>query len=97
MKITKRQLRKIIRESLIQEVGIAPGVSQSLTSKMYETIIDLLPMRGAQGISGAELVDAVNQEHPEIDAELIYDFLDTLLEDGVVNFDVEMDEWSLVT
>ena len=92
MKITRRQLRRIIIEA-----GIAPGVPQSLTSKMYETIIDLLPMRGAQGMSGAELVDAVNQEHPEIDAELIYDFLDTLLEDGVVNFDVEMDEWSLRT
>ena len=92
MKITRKQIRKII-----QEVGIAPGVPQSLTSKLYETIIDLLPMRGAQGISGAELVDAVNQEHPEIDAELIYEFLDELLEDGEVNFDVEMDEWSLPT
>ena len=92
MKITRKQIRKII-----QEVGIAPGVPQSLTSKLYETIIDLLPMRGAQGMSGAELVDAVNQEHPEIDAELIYEFLDELLEDGEVNFDVEMDEWSLPT
>ena len=92
MKITRKQIRKII-----QEVGIAPGVPQSLTSKLYETIIDLLPMRGAQGISGAELVDAVNQEHPEIDAELIYEFLDELLEDGEVSFDVEMDEWSLPT
>ena len=91
MKITRKQLRKII-----QEVGIAPGVPQSLTSKMYETIIDILPLRG-DGMSGSELVDSVNQEHPDIDAELIYDFLDTLLEDGVVNFDVEMDEWSLVT
>ena len=92
MKITRKQIRKII-----QEVGIAPGVPQSLTSKLYETIIDLLPMRGAQGMSGAEVVDAVNQEHPEIDAELIYEFLDELLEDGEVNFDVEMDEWSLPT
>ena len=92
MKITRKQIRKII-----QEVGIAPGVPQSLTSKLYETIIDLLPMRGAQGMSGAEVVDAVNQEHPEVDAELIYEFLDELLEDGEVNFDVEMDEWSLPT
>ena len=81
----------------INEVGIAPGVPQSLTSKLYDTIIDVLPMRGAQGLSGAELVDTVNQDHPDVDAELIYDFLDTLLEDGVVNFDVEMDEWTLAT
>ena len=92
MKITRKQLRRIIIEA-----GIAPGVPQSLTSKLYETIIDLLPMRGAQGMSGAEVVDAVNQEHPEVDAELIHDFLDTLLEDGEVNYDVEMDEWSLRT
>ena len=90
MKITRKQLRKII-----QEVGIAPGVPQSLTSKLYETIIDLLPMRGAQGMSGSEVVDSVNQAHPEVDAELIYEFLDELLEDGEVNFDVEMDEWTL--
>ena len=92
MKITKRQLRRIIRE-----VGIAPGVPQSLTSKLYEIIIDILPMRGAQGLSGDEIVAIVNREHPEIGAETIYDFLDTLLEDGTVNFDVEMDEWSLRT
>ena len=103
MKIRKKALRRFIRESIyknsrqINEVGIAPGVPQSLTSKLYETIIDLLPMRGAQGMSGAEVVDSVNQEHPDVDAELIYDFLDTLLEDGVVNFDVEMDEWTLRT
>ena len=69
----------------------------ALDKKMYDTIIDVLPMRGAQGLSGAELVDTVNQDHPEINAEMIYDFLDELLEDGVVNFDVEMDEWTLAT
>ena len=89
MKITKRQLRKIIRESLLNE-------SPDQEKRMYDSIIDILPMRG-DAISGSELVDAVNQDHPDIDAELIYDFLDTLLEDGVVDFDVEMDEWSLRT
>ena len=92
MKITRKQLRKII-----QEVGIAPGVPQSLTSKLYEAIIDILPMRGAQGLSGAEVVEAVQEIHPEIDAETIYSFLDTLLEDRTVNFDAELDEWSLRT
>ena len=46
-------------------------------------------------MSGAELVDTVNQMHPSIDAELIYEFLDELLEDGEVTFDVENDAWSL--
>ena len=47
------------------------------------------------GMSGAELVDTVNQMHPSVDAELIYDFLDQLLEDGEVFFDVAEDAWSL--
>ncbi len=88
MKITRRQLRGIIRE-----VGIAPGVRQSLTSKLYEAIVSVLSRR--PGMSGAELVDTVNQMHPSIDAELIYDFLDELLEDGEVFFDVAEDAWSL--
>ena len=92
MKITRRQLRKIIKEA-INEVGIAPGVPQSLTSKLYEAVIKVL--EGRPGMSGAELVDTVNQMHPSIDAELIYEFLDELLEDGEVTFDVENDAWSL--
>tara|TARA_Y100000817_G_scaffold243996_1_gene195972 strand:- start:571 stop:840 length:270 start_codon:yes stop_codon:yes gene_type:complete len=88
MKITRKQIRRII-----QEVGIAPGVPQSLTSKLYEAVIEVL--EGRPGMSGAELVDTVNQMHPSIDAELIYEFLDELLEDGEVSFDVEGDAWSL--
>ena len=88
MKITRKQLRRIIRE-----VGIAPGVRQSLTSKLYEAVVGVLSRRPR--MSGAELVDTVNQMHPSVDAELIYDFLDQLLEDGEVFFNVEEDEWSL--
>ena len=88
MKITREQLRKII-----QEVGIAPGVPQSLTSKLYEAVMEVL--EEMPGMSGAELVDSVNQMHPEVDAELIYEFLDELLDDGEVMFDVENDAWSL--
>ena len=92
MKITKRQLRRIIKEA-INEAGIAPGVPQSLTSKLYEAIIGVLERR--PGMSGAELVDTVNQMHPSIDAEMIYDFLDVLEQDGEVMFNVEEDAWSL--
>ena len=88
MRITRKQLRKII-----QEVGIAPGVPQSLMSKLYEAVMETL--EGRPGMSGAELVDSVNQMHPEVDAELIYEFLDELLDDGEVMFDVENDAWSL--
>ena len=88
MKITRKQLRKIIIEA-----GIAAGVRQSLTSKLYEAIIGVLERR--PGMSGAELVDTVNQMHPSIDAEMIYDFLDVLEQDGEVMFNVEEDEWRL--
>ena len=88
MKITRKQLRKII-----QEVGIASGVPQSLTSKLYEAVMEVL--EEMPGVSGAELVDSVNQMHPDVDAELIYEFLDELLDDGEVMFDVENDAWSL--
>ena len=92
MRITKRQLRKIIKEA-INEVGIAPGVRQSLTSQLYEAVIEVL--EGRPGMSGAELVDTVNQMHPSIDAELIYDFLDQLEADGEIMYDESMDAWSL--
>ena len=88
MKITRKQLRKMIIEA-----GIAAGVRQSLTSKLYEAIIETLMRR--PGMSGAELVDTVNQMHPSIDAEIIYDFLDVLEQDGEVMFNVEEDAWSL--
>ena len=88
MKITRKQIRKII-----QEVGIAPGVPQSLTSKLYEAVMEVL--EGRPGMSGAELVDTVNQMHPFIDAELIYDFLDELEADGEIMYDESMDAWSL--
>ena len=88
MKITRNQLRKMIIEA-----GIAAGVRQSLTSKLYEAIIGVLERR--PGMSGAELVDTVNQMHPSVDAEIIYDFLDVLEQDGEVIFNVEEDAWSL--
>tara|TARA_B100000085_G_C18422235_1_gene463202 strand:+ start:500 stop:769 length:270 start_codon:yes stop_codon:yes gene_type:complete len=88
MKITRKQLRKIIKE-----VGIAPGVPQSLMSKLYEAVMEVL--EGRPGMSGTELVDTVNQMHPSIDAELIYDFLDQLEADGEIMYDESMDAWSL--
>lgn len=77
--------------------GYEMTAQSAIDKKIYDSIIDVLPMRGAQGLSGAEVVDTVNQDHPEIGAKMIYDFLDELLEDGVVNFDTEMDEWTLRT
>ena len=92
MKITKRQLRRIIKEA-INEVGIAPGVRQSLTSKLYEAIIETLMERPR--MSSTELVDTVNQMHPSIDAEIIHVFIDQLLEDGELVYDIVTDQLRL--
>ena len=101
MKITRRQLGRIIKEA-INEVrphnrgteGYEMTAQSSVDKKMYDAIIDILS-RGAQGMGGSELVDSVNQVHPEIDAEMIYDFLDELLEDGEIFFNVAADKYSL--
>ena len=92
MKITKRQLRRIIKEA-INEVGIAPGVRQSLTSKLYEAIIGVLSK--SLEMSATELVDTVNQMHPSIDAELIHDFIDELTDDGELVYDIATDKLRL--
>ena len=92
MKITKRQLRRIIKEA-INEVGIAPGVRQSLMSKLYEAIVETLMKRSR--MSSTELVDTVNQMHPSIDAELIHVFIDQLLEDGELVYDTVTDQLRL--
>ena len=92
MKITKHQLRRIIKEA-INEVGIAPGVRQSLTSKLYEAIIGVLSR--SPGMSSTELVDTVNQMHPSIDAELIHVFIDELTDDGELVYDMVTDQLRL--
>ena len=63
------------------------------SQKMYKAVVDVLSKK--PGMPGAELVDSVNQMHRDLDAEAIYEFLDELLEDGEVMFDVENDAWSL--
>ena len=96
MKITKRKLRRIIRETIVAEAGYlgsarwVPGISDGRLLTAVTHVLSKYP-----GISGAELVGAVNQMHRDIPAESIWDFLDTLQEDGAVIFDVEEDAWSL--
>ena len=103
MKITKRQLRRIIKET-ISEVrnqrfdseGYEMTSQAAMDKKIYDAIIDLLPMR-AGGMLESELIDSVNQLHPEIDAEDILDFVEELEGDGVVAYDPDLEEWSLRT
>ena len=100
MKVTRKQLRSIIREA-INEVrphnrgteGYEMTAQSAVDKKMNDAIMEVL--EDFPGMSGAELVDAVNQMHPSVDAEMIYEFLDELLDDGEIFFNVAADEYSL--
>ncbi len=97
MKVTKRQLRRIIREEkakVLREatmMGSAP-MGAMPSQKMYQAIIAVLT---GGSMEGSELVDTVNQMHRDLDADAIYDFLDELEADGEIMYDPDMDAWSL--
>ena len=97
MRISKKQLRKIIREEyarVLKEatmMGRAP-MGATPSQKMYQAITKVLARRPMEA---AELVDTVNQMHPDLDAEAIYDFIDVLEADAEIMYDEDMDAWSL--
>jgi len=96
MKITQRQLRRIIREEIqrLSEVE-APGPSNR--ENISDSVAHVLWEKGK--LSGRELVAAVQGDYDWAGAtpsnEEIFSALDELLEEGEVIFNVEEDEWSL--
>ena len=92
MKITKRQLRRIIKE-ITGSIDEMPDVAADKERRMYKGITDVLFDK--PGMGGVELVDTVNQMHPDLAADDIWSFLDQLVEDGELNFNLEEDEWTL--
>ena len=96
MKITRKQLRSIIRESMMSETPIMMGqapMGAMPSQKMYKAVVDILSKNPK--MSGAELVDTVNQMHRDLDADAIYAFIDELEADGEIKYDEAMDAWSL--
>ena len=99
MKITRKQIRRIIKEARYQRFdseGYEMTSQAAMDKKIYDAIIDLLPMRGG-GMLESELIDSVNQLYPGIAAEDILDFVEELEGDGVVAYDPDLEEWSLRT
>ncbi len=100
MKITKRQLRKLIRE-VVNEArphrfgsdGYEMTAQAGVDAKMYKAIQQVLAK--SPGMGGTELVDTVSQMDPAFDPGDIFDFLDELEGDGEILYDVEMDSWRL--
>ena len=96
MKITKRQLRRIIRESLVNR--------EEIIDLIY-AVLEAWDSKG--GIDGVALVSEV-QRLVDFDVALdshagvgrltkddIFSTLDEMLEDGKVHFDAEEEVWSL--
>ena len=84
MKITKRQLRRIIREA------IAPGPSGFSLQDIVLGIIKDNP-----GMGGEDIIAAVQFQpmDPPVERSDIFAVLDELQESDQVFFDVEEDEW----
>ena len=100
MKVTKQQLRRLIREAINEarphrfgSEGYEMTAQSGVDAKMFDAIQQVLTKSPRMG--GTELVDTVSQMDPAFDPEDILDFLDELEGDGEVIFDVEMDAWSM--
>ncbi len=108
MKITKRQLRRIIREAMGDDF-FSDREANPHDGSMYgepeggnwDDIRDSVAhvLWEKQTLSGLDLISAVQNEFDwggaAPDRDEIFSVLDELVEDGEVIFNVEEDEWSL--
>ena len=91
MKITKRQLRRIIKEE-VSHVMKENLSDDQLTEIVWDSVMSEIGNR--PGIGGEELAEIASQ-HPAVDVPLVFQMLDTFLEDGELLFDEEEDAWFL--
>ena len=89
MKITKRQLRRIIKEA------IDPHYSMKFGMDIHDSVIGIL---SGTFMGGIELAARVIDELAELNLTRneVFDVMDEMLEDHTLIFDDEEDEWSLV-
>lgn len=95
MRITRTQIRNIIRESLSE------GTMKAIFTEVENAIEDVLSMN--PGASGAEVAKYVMSDlshygHGDpasysIDKQEVFNVLDIMIEDGRVFFDTEEDRW----
>ncbi len=95
MRITRRQIRRVIRESLLTEGGMKERFGEITDA------VDFI-LTGQPGTSGDALAAAVQKELEDygmadpklaIDKQEVFDVLDILIEEGDVFFDIEEDKW----
>ena len=102
MRITKRQLRRIIREAIdprMEEplggwVGNAlrndPDYGNEFDAEIRESVIGIL---SGMFMGGRELAALVRDDGIPVTENEVFTVLDGMLADGTVVFDVEEDEW----
>lgn len=95
MKITRKQIRKVIRESLLTEGGMKERYGE------IETAVGMM-LQQSPGMGGEALAAAVMEELADygmidpgmkITQEEVFNALDIMMEDGQVFFDIEEDMW----
>ena len=108
MKITKRQLKRIIKEEkrkLLEEAWdiiddpnpAAAGVSRT-PSRSGSAIEDSIQraLETNTIMSGIELIDYVQQDIPgHVYHQRVEEYMDEMMDNGLLSWDVEEDEWSL--
>jgi|ETNvirenome_6_85_1030632.scaffolds.fasta_scaffold39861_2 phage I-like protein len=95
MKITKRQLRRIIKEEK------ARILSESYMKQRFTEMSDevLAAIEEAPGLSGMDIVATVSGDYPynsnemPVDKEEVFTILDVMQEEGEVFFDTQEDAW----
>tara|TARA_Y100001938_G_C7962396_1_gene364995 strand:- start:312 stop:596 length:285 start_codon:yes stop_codon:yes gene_type:complete len=94
MKITRRQLRSLIREALNNVI------SGEKPERMWSSIVDATPQRRDGTIGVDKLVAYVQEENPDIGPEEIKAFLDALVDQKslrLVSDEDFGDEYSLMS
>ena len=90
MKITKRQLRRIIREAARKNM-LNEGASGA---EIQDSILRALEMT-SRGMTGIDLIDHVRQELPGAYHQRIEEYMDEMLDSGLLSWDDHGDLWSL--
>ena len=113
MKITKRQLGRIIREAMVTagtpfsrspdaEMAAAAAEGGAAGMSRYEHFTDPIENSIQKALemnvvmSGIDLIDHVMEDIPgHVYHQRVADYMDEMLEDDLLSWDVEEDEWRL--
>jgi len=91
MKITKRQLRRIVREAARENL-VNEGASGADIQNSIQKALEMNRV-----MSGIDVIDFVMNDIPgHVYHQRVEDYMDEMLDDGVLSWDIEEDEWKLV-